>query len=470
MKLMKLMKLLLYNTLIRKKQEFKPLKEKEVGFYACGPTVYDYAHIGNLRTYIFEDILKRALLLNGYRVKHVINITDVGHLTSDADTGEDKMSKALKREGKPTTMKAMKDVAGIYANAFKKDIVRLNILPPDIWCFASEHIESQINLIKRLEKKGYTYSISDGVYFDTSLFKNYGKLAGFKDHNDDDERSRIGNPEKRNQRDFALWKFSSSDKKTLGWQSPWGRGFPGWHIECSAMSMEYLGETFDIHAGGVDHIPVHHTNEIAQSEAATSKPLASFWVHGNFLQAKQGVRMGKSEGNLLTIKELQDKEYSPLDFRYLMLTAHYRSPLLFSFEALDSARSARERINNIILDLIWSKEKKPTSKDFKDKFTNAINDDLNTPEALSVLWQNISKLDLKDILWADKVLGLGLSDIGEDAEEKNIPKDVKKLINERENARKSEDWERSDKLRKEISDMGWIVEDTTQGQRIKKAV
>lgn len=450
----------LYNTLARKKKEFKPLKNGAVGLYACGPTVYDYAHIGNLRTYIFEDILKRVLIFNGYKIKHVINITDVGHLTSDSDTGEDKMSKALKRAKKPFTLKAMKEIGEFYTNAFKEDFIKLNILSPDTWSVASEHIEQQINLIQRLEKKGYTYSISDGVYFDTSRFKDYGKLASKAQ--EDDNYSRIENTEKRSSHDFALWKFDNK----LGWESPWGKGFPGWHIECSAMSMEHLGETFDIHAGAIDLIPIHHTNEIAQSQAATDKPLANFWIHGNFLQIDKGIKMAKSAGDFLTLEELEKKGYSPMDYRYLTLTANYRSPLLFNFEALDAARNARERLNNIVLDLLWSDDKKQElSKKFREKFTKAVNDDLNIPQALAILWQSIASLDLEDILWADKILGLGLDNIKKEV----APNDIQELVDKREQARMAQNWTKSDTLRDKIAQKGWIVEDTPKGPRIKKA-
>ncbi|MEK7121983.1 MAG: cysteine--tRNA ligase, partial [Patescibacteria group bacterium] len=312
----------LYNTLSKKKEEFKPLKKKSVRLYTCGPTVYDFAHLGNLRTYIFEDVLKRALILNGYRIKHVMNITDVGHLTSDADEGEDKMTKALRREGKPLTLKAMKELADFYAKKFKEDIAELNILPPDIWCAASEHIKEQINLIKRLENNGYVYLTSDGVYFNVDKFKDYGRLVRLRP-TDKKIQGRVINPEKKNPRDFALWKFNEK----LGWKSPWGKGFPGWHIECSAMAMKYLGESFDIHCGGIDHIPVHHINEIAQAEAATGKKFANYWLHGNFLTLK-GARMGKSKGNFLNLAEIKKNSFHPLDYRYLVLTAHYRSPLL----------------------------------------------------------------------------------------------------------------------------------------------
>jgi len=448
-----------YNTLTGKKEEFKPLKKKFAGFYTCGPTVYDSAHLGNLRTYIFEDVLKRALIFNNYRIKHVMNITDVGHLTSDADEGEDKMTKALRREGKPLTMEAMKELADFYAKKFKKDIAELNILPPDIWCSASKHVKAQINLIKRLENGGYAYSTSDGVYFNVVKFKNYGKLARLR-RLDDQNQPRVVNPEKKNPRDFALWKFN----KKLGWKSPWGKGFPGWHIECSAMAMKYLGESFDIHCGGIDHIPVHHTNEIAQAEAATGKKFVNYWLHGNFLTLK-GARMGKSKGNFLNLAEIKKKGFHPLDFRYLALTAHYRSPLLFSLNALKAAKIARQRLNN----LFGNPARKPLKKQsfkFREAFSNAVNDDLNTPRALAVLWKNINFLNLGDFLWADRILGLGLDKI----KKIKIPSEIAALAEKREEFRQKEKWKEADKLRQELASLGWLTEDLPAGPRLKKRI
>ena len=288
----------LFNTLTRRLATFKPLRGKTIGLYTCGPTVYNYAHIGNLRTYVFEDILKRTLLGAGYRIKHVMNITDVGHLTNDSNLGEDKIEAGARREGKSAW-----NIAKFYTRAFQHDLRALNVLFPDVWCRATAHIKEQIALIKTLERKGYTYLTSDGVYFDTKKFRAYGVLVGKEGLRGLQEGARIEkHPEKRNPTDFALWKLSpstgtlrqgSGHKRQMEWSSPWGVGFPGWHIECSAMSMKYLGATFDIHCGGIDHIPIHHTNEIAQSEAATGKPFARYWLHGEFLTIDGG-RMGKS--------------------------------------------------------------------------------------------------------------------------------------------------------------------------------
>ncbi|MEM4245179.1 MAG: cysteine--tRNA ligase, partial [Candidatus Nanoarchaeia archaeon] len=294
------MELKFYNTLTRKKEVFKPIHDKKVGIYTCGPTVYWYQHIGNLRSYIFSDLLKKVLLFNGYEVKHVMNVTDVGHLTSDADEGEDKIEKAAAKEGK-----SAKEIADYYWKVFRNDFKKLNIAEPTVWCKATEHIKEQIDLIKRLEKKGYTYRTDDGIYFDTSKFKDYGKLARLKKEGLEAGK-RIELKDKKNITDFALWKFSEKPGvRQQEWDSPWGVGFPGWHIECSAMSMKHLGEHFDIHTGGIDHIPVHHTNEIAQSEAATGKKFVNYWMHGAFLTSK-GEKISKSKGGLYTIAELEE--------------------------------------------------------------------------------------------------------------------------------------------------------------------
>jgi cysteinyl-tRNA synthetase len=332
----------LYNTLTRKKEVFRPLKNRQVGIYTCGPTVYLYQHIGNLRSYVFPDILKRALEIEGYKVKQVINVTDVGHLTSDADEGEDKIEMAARRE-----KKSAKQIAEYYFKIFRSDLRKLNISEPNIWSKATEHIKEQIELIKKLEKKGYTYKTSDGIYFDTSKLKDYGKLArldikGLK------AGKRISVREKRNKTDFALWKFSEKPgTRQQEWKSPWGIGFPGWHIECSAMSMKYLGTLFDIHTGGEDHISIHHPNEIAQSEAATGKPFVKYWLHGAFLIFR-GEKVSKSTGGLYTLSELEEKGYSPLDLRYFFLSAHYRKPLNFTFKNLDYAKNSLQRLREII--------------------------------------------------------------------------------------------------------------------------
>ncbi|MCI0472541.1 MAG: cysteine--tRNA ligase, partial [Ignavibacteria bacterium] len=327
-------KIYFYNTLSRKKEEFIPISGSKAGIYTCGPTVYNFAHIGNLRSYFFEDILKRVLLYNGYDVKHIMNITDVGHLVSDEDEGEDKMEKGSAREGKTVW-----EIAEDYTEAFKKDISLLNILPPTVYCKATDFIQEQIEMIKCLEDKGYTYIIEDGVYYDTSKFPDYGKMA-LLDIEGLEEGIRVEiNTEKRNKTDFALWKFTPKDvKRQMEWESPWGRGFPGWHIECSAMSIKFLGNHFDIHCGGVDHIPIHHTNEIAQAEACTGEKFVNYWLHGEFLIEEKG-KMSKSAGEFLKLQSLIDKGYSPFDYRYFLLMTHYRKKIKFSFNNLDSARN-----------------------------------------------------------------------------------------------------------------------------------
>jgi cysteinyl-tRNA synthetase len=331
------MMLRLYDTYTRTVRDFEPLHPPEVGLYTCGPTVYDYAHIGNLRTYIFEDILRRVLEFNGYKVKHVMNITDVGHLTSDADTGEDKMEKGSRRTGKSAW-----EIAEFYTQAFQEDMRHLNILDPTIWCRATDHIAEQIEFIQCIEAKGYTYRTSDGIYFDTSKLPDYGYLARL-DIEGLQAGQRIDMGEKRSVTDFALWKFSSPDeRRQMEWDSPWGRGFPGWHIECSAMSAKYLGAFFDIHCGGEDHISVHHPNEIAQTQACYGTRLANFWMHGYFLQL-DSAKMAKSAGGFLRVQTLVDRGYDPLAYRFFCLSAHYRAKLNFNWESLDGAEPLAPR-------------------------------------------------------------------------------------------------------------------------------
>lgn len=475
-----MVKLFLYNTLSREKEEFKPIEGKKVGLYTCGPTVYDFAHIGNLRTYIFEDILKRILIYNGYDVRHVMNITDVGHLTGDADMGEDKMEKGSKREGKNAW-----EIAGFYTKAFQDDIKKLNILDPDEWPRATEYIQEQIELIEVLEKKGYTYKTSDGIYFDTSKVKDYNKLSHL-DLETLQEGARVEkNDEKKNPTDFALWKFSPvGEKRQMEWESPWGVGFPGWHIECSAMSAELLGDNLDIHCGGIDHINIHHTNEIAQSEAATGKKFFNFWMHGAFLNIAGGKKMAKSADNFLTLENaLEKKNISPLTYRFAVLGTHYRKPMEYSEEIIKNAENGYQHLINQVREL--GDKEGGVSQEFKNKFLEAINDDLNTPKALAVA-QEVLKSDLSredklaTILDFDRVFGLGLGfknsiptgkmeDIyiyaSVSEEELEILQD---LARRRRNARAAKDWEESDRLRTEIEGRGYIVEDSKDGMRIWK--
>jgi cysteinyl-tRNA synthetase len=453
------MPLKIYNTLTRKKEIFKPLKKGEVGIYTCGPTVYWYQHIGNLKAYIFADILRRTLEFNDYKVKQVINITDVGHLTSDSDEGEDKIEKAAAKEGKTA-----QDIAKYYFDLFLNDLEKLNIKKPTIWCRATEHIKEQIELIKKLEKKGFTYKTSDGIYFDTSKFKDYGKLArldvkGLK------AGQRIDMRDKRNKTDFALWKFSEEPgKRQQEWDSPWGIGFPGWHLECSAMSMKYLGENFDIHTGGVDHIPIHHTNEIAQSESATGKKFVNYWMHENFLTFK-GEKVSKSKGGLFTIAELEENGFKPLAYRYFILTGSYRQPIDFSLDILKNSENSYERLKNICETI---EEDKKTNKEYIEEFRKEMDDDLNTPKALQVLWKLVrdekAEGKYQTIKKMDEVFGLKLLE----KENIDIPAEVRKLAEERENARKNKDWKKSDELRNKINKLGFVINDTPNGWEIKK--
>lgn len=458
----------LTNTLTGKKELFTPLKKTlfgtpKVGMYHCGPTVYNYIHIGNLRAFFLADITRRMFESQGYKVKQVMNVTDVGLLESD--NAEDKMTLALKREGKPLTLDAMRELADFYTNAFVSDLKALNIQIPHKLPKASEHIAEDITVVKKLEKNGFTYTIKDGVYFDTSKTSDYGKLGGVPDlHN---EQTRIGlNAEKKNPRDFALWKFNES----LGWMSPWGKGFPGWHIECSAMSMKYLGETFDIHTGGIDLIPIHHNNEIAQSEHATGHDFAKYWLHNAFVNVGDA-KMAKSAGNYITLKTLVEKGYSPMDYRYFLLGARYSTPLNFSFEALDSAQNAYKKLLHAISLLPVGGI---ADKALVEKALTYAADDLDTPKTLALVW-DILKLDhlspsdkRATIALIDSVLGLKLSTAPVKAKELDLPEDIVKLAEERIFARSAKDWKKSDTLRLEIESLGFDVKDTPEGQKIVK--
>jgi cysteinyl-tRNA synthetase len=452
------MVLKLYNTLSRKKEVFKPLK-KEVGMYTCGPTVYNYIHIGNFRTYILSDILKRIFLYNGYKVKQVMNVTDVGHLTSDADTGEDKIEKEARKEKKNAWQ-----IAEFYTKAFKEDASKLNILPADVYPKATEHIAEQIALVQKLEKKGYTYKISEGIYFNTKKFKNYGKLARLKIKKlKAGKRIALGG--KKHKTDFALWKFSKkSGERQQEWSSPWGIGFPGWHIECSAMSMRYLGEHFDIHVGGEDLVPVHHINEIAQSEAATGKKFVNYWIHGAFLVMKQG-KMARSKGNFITIKDIEKNKINPLAYRYMTFLTHYKKQLFFSWENLKNAQNAYKRLKNIIGEL---KDDKKINKQYLKQFEEAINNDLDMPSALGVLWNLLRdkkvKGKLQTVKKMDEVLGLKLLE----KKKEKVPKEIQELAKKREKARKQTNFELADKIREEIRKKGWQVEDTKRVSKVRK--
>lgn len=458
----------LYNTLSRTVEDFKEIHEGKVGIYSCGPTVYHYATIGNLRSYIFADSLKRVLLSAGYEVTHVTNVTDIGHLVSDGDDGDDKMTKGLKREGLPLTLEAMRHLANLYFRKFEEDLKKLNVLPAQIYPFASDNIKEDISLVSEILSKGHAYSTSDGVYFDTATFAHYGQLAHHL--STDDEYSRTGvNTEKKNSRDFAIWKFNSE----LGYEAPFGKGFPGWHIECSAMSMKYLGNHFDIHTGGIDHIPVHHTNEIAQSEAATGEKYVNYWMHNNFLNDNSG-KMSKSNGEFLRLQTLIDEGISPLAYRYYLLQTHYRSEIQFSFESLRASETAYKKI--YALAASWKVES--TNKEVTpDKETmlayyKALYDDVGTPQAIATLWTMLKNTELTDeikyvtLLAMDETLGLGLkSAVKQDIV---IPPEVVALLEERRKAREDKDFARSDELRKRIEDEGFLLKDTKDGQELTK--
>ncbi len=462
------MVLKLYNTLGRSMQDFKPLHEKEIGLYSCGPTVYDYAHIGNLRSYVFSDLLRRTLEYNNYQVKQVINITDVGHLVSDGDAGEDKMVKALRRENLPITREAMKQVAEKYANYFIDDLKALNIISPDHLPRASEHIEKDIEIINLLLQKKFAYKTDDGIYFDVTTFgqDRYNQIFNTKVSWDEEFARVTPIAGKKNHLDFALWKFAKPNED--GFESFLGKGFPGWHIECSAMSAEYLGQPFDIHTGGSDHIPVHHKNEIAQSEAAYGKPLANFWLHNAFVRVENG-KMAKSLGNTYTLKDLRKYSISPLAYRYWLLTAHYRSPMNFTWEAVEGAQNRLATIKSRVAN---APDGGKVREDLRGQFIESINDDLNIPRALAVIpaelnlrgADSISPADEKATwLEFDKVFGLGLAAI----KPLELPTEIQSLLNDRETARQAKNWQKSDALRQEIEAKGYIVEDGENETKIK---
>lgn len=457
------MKLRFYNTISKAKEDFSPIEKGKVKMYTCGPTVYDYAHIGNLRSYVFEDVLKRTLIFNGYQVRHVMNITDVGHLTSDADEGEDKIEAKARQEKKSADYITKK-----FTEKFFQDIKKLNILKPDIIAKATEHIKDQIDFIEKLEKKGLTYQTKDGVYFDTSKFKKYPDFARL-----DIEGLQAGarvklKSQKKNITDFALWKFSGKDiNRQQEWDSPWGIGFPGWHLECSTMSMKYLGEQIDIHCGGIEHIPTHHTNEIAQSESLTGKQFVNYWLHNEHLLIN-GQKMSKSKGNFTTLTDLIKKNNNPLAYRYLLLTTHYRSKINFTWKSMASVQQALDNIYHKVKNL---NPPGKSNQKYLNKFNQAINDDLNTPKALAI-FQGLLKSKLSEeeisatLLEFDKVLGL---DLAKTIKEKpTITEKVNELLKLREIARQAKDFKKSDKLRDEIKKMGYEVKDTSSGQELSR--
>src|SRR5579871_2805529 len=453
------MPLFLYNTMTRRKEEFVPLDPPTVRMYCCGVTVYNYAHIGNLRTYLFEDVLRRTLQFNGYQLLHVQNVTDVGHMTTDADEGDDKMQVAAEREKKSPW-----EIARFYEDAVVNDFKRLNIVLPEIMPRATEHVVEMIELIERLEANGYTYVTSEGVYFDTSKFPDYGKLARLNLANQQTSRSEVVADEtKKNPSDFVLW-FLNKPTHIMQWESPWGPGYPGWHIECSAMSMKYLGETFDIHCGGVDHIPVHHTNEIAQSECATHHPFVRYWLHGEFLLMNKEKLSKSKGGSISTLQSLIDAGYDPLAYRYLCLQAHYRSELNFSTEALDAATAGLRKVYALCPDSDPLKEDEVGFAAAHQRVLDTINDDLALPQAVGLLNAYGSYR-----LWTafDSILGLDIAQRSCRAEEE-LPAEIQALIAARNAARQSKDWAQSDALRHQLIERGYEVGDGPQGTTVKK--
>lgn len=456
--------LYLYNTAKKAQEAISPGADSIIRFYACGPTVYQRASIGNLRAYVMEDILRRTLEnIEGFHVKHVVNITDVGHLTDDADSGEDKLEKESKKIGESAW-----DISKKYAEYFLNDLQKMNILLPTAMPKATEHIHDQIELISILEEKGVTYKTSDGIYFDTSKVPQYGKLSGQK-LEEKKEGARVSvNQEKRNASDFALWKFSNSEqKRQMEWESPWGIGFPGWHIECSAMSRKELGQPIDIHAGGVDHIPVHHENEIAQSETAFGIPYVHVWMHVEFLTV-DNQKMSKSLGNTYSLDDLQEKGISPMGLRLFFLGAHYRSKQNFTWDAVKGAQNAYEKMCRIVRS--WELEGAET-KNEETGFKEALENDLNTPEALAILWRVLDS-DLENaekvsrLRYIDAAFGLGLAQLI--GKKEIAPDEIIAIADERKKAREEKDWALSDELRESIDEKGWVVLDTPDGYRLEK--
>ena len=465
------MNLTFYNTLTHKKEEFKPIDEKLVKMYSCGPTVYSYAHIGNFRTYIFMDTLRRVLKYNGYKLKHVMNITDVGHLESDADEGEDKMEKAARKENKNPY-----EIANYYMNIFLEDMEKLHIDRPEIITKATDNIPQMIEYVKDIIKNGYAYETSKGIYFDISKLDKYPVLSN-RELDDQIAGARVEvDPEKRNPYDFALW-IKAPENHIMKWESPWGLSYPGWHLECSAMGRRFLGEEFDIHTGGIDHIPTHHENEIAQAKGATVKIPAKYWMHCEYLQVDGG-KMSKSLGNTYTVSYLQEKGIYPLAFKLFCFTAHYRNKLNFTFDGAYGAQKALERLYDSYKKHLNGNEVVEDSKinEYKEKFMGYINDDMNMTGAMSVVWEvarneKKSKKLAELLLDFDKVLGLDIKNSqNENISLEDIPDDIKKLIEERNDARSNKDWAKSDELRNVIASKGYSIKDTKEGIIVTKNI
>lgn len=449
----------IYNTATKQKEEFKPILKNEVGIYSCGPTVYSSPHIGNMYAYVCWDVLVKTLNYLGYKTNWVMNVTDVGHLTSDADSGEDKMEKGSKKEGL-----SVWEIARKYENEFLENLKELNINTPWKMPRATEHIEEQIDLIKKIEANGFTYKTSDGIYFDTSKFVDYGKFANLNLEKLKEGARVEVNEEKKNPSDFALWKFSPvNEKRQMEWDSPWGVGFPGWHIECTAMSTKYLGEVFDIHTGGEDHIPVHHTNEIAQGFGGFGHNTANYWMHNAFITFS-GSKISKSSGGLYTVENLKEMGFDPLAYRYLVLGSHYRKGMEFSVDSLKAAQTALNKLRSYKVESSSS-----LNQEFRQEFVELISNDLAMPEVLALVWK-VAKSDLNPnnkwatILEMDKVLGLNLN---KEIEKEEIPEEILKLVEERKQAREAKNWSESDRLREVIKNKGYLVEDSQNQCTIK---
>lgn len=457
----------LYNTLTRKKEEFAPLDGKTVRMYSCGPTVYNFAHIGNMRTYIFMDILRRTLRYEGYKVKGVMNITDVGHLLSDADEGEDKMEKAAKEQ-----RKSPYEIADFYTKVFFDDLKKLNIGKPELTPKATEHIREMLDFVYTLCEKGYGYETSDGIYFDISKFPAYGQLSGI---NLEDQKAgaRVEvNDEKRSPFDFAIWKKAPKEH-IMQWDSRWGKGYPGWHIECSAMSKKYLGEVFDIHTGGVDHIPIHHENEIAQSYGYSGKNPAKFWMHGEFMLVNNG-KMSKKLGNTYLVSQLEEMGYSPMCFRYFCLNTHYRKKLNFTFEGMDGAKTAYARLCALVAKHREGENDVSDEKlaAYRKEFEEDVTDDLNVPGAMGVLWTMLKEPASRKIyalaLEMDKIFGLKLDEAKAEEVKEEFPAEITAIANERAAARAAKDWGKSDELRAKLDELGYAVKDTKEGYTLTR--
>lgn len=463
------MDLKLYNTLSRSKETFVPIKKNKASIYSCGPTVYNYAHIGNLRTYVFMDVLRRILQYCGYEVTSVMNITDVGHLLSDRDTGDDKMVKAAKEQNKTP-----EEIAQYYTSIFFKDIERLNILCPQFTPKATEHIAEMIEVVKALLDKGFAYETADGIYFDISKFPNYGKLSR-ANLEEQLAGARVNvNTGKRHPADFALWK-KAEPNHIMQWQSPWGMGYPGWHIECTAMSNKYLGDVFDIHTGGIDHVPIHHENEIAQAESWLGKKAVNYWMHSEFMLVNGG-KMSKHLKNTYTVDDLIEKGYSPMEFRYLCLNVQYRQKLNFTWESMESAKTAYQRLATHLYEHKQSEAKtdKKVLDDFLQEFNEAISDDLNVPMAMGVLWKMVKLPASKDVyetaLVMDRVFALDFDKVQATPQAtQDAPQEIIDLANLRKQARKDKNWAESDRLRDEIASKGYRIKDIADGFELEKS-